>query len=218
MKDILLKTIILINLIFNSSLFAINEQDFKEIVDSFKLKDTTNIELFQDFKVYGSRTIKIKLEKQEDSQEKQDIQHIIFVNGKNVGGENSWSGVFKLDQKLFAVSCISKEKKIFLASVVRSSFARKKKIHFGALVSRLDKSSPSSGSRSLNRGPLKGLSSYIKLDSNEQKKFYPYYNEKKMLERLYETETCNKEETEKANIKVLVDGEWIDQEKSWKGK
>ncbi|QKF66709.1 tetratricopeptide repeat protein [Arcobacter venerupis] len=50
-------------------------------------------------------------------------------------------------------------------------------------------------------------------DSNQFS--YPYFNEEKILNRLYETGTCDKELTQKANIEVLVGDKWIAQEQSW---
>ena len=51
-----------------------------------------------------------------------------------------------------------------------------------------------------------------------QKHFNPYYNEEKILERLYETGTCDRKATKEANIEVLVNGKWIPQEQSWNTK
>ncbi|WP_198306336.1 hypothetical protein [Arcobacter vandammei] len=50
---------------------------------------------------------------------------------------------------------------------------------------------------------------------SENESSYPYYNEEKILARLYETNICDKELTEKANIEVFVNGKWYPQEESW---
>ncbi|MDD3597509.1 hypothetical protein [Sulfuricurvum sp.] len=60
-----------------------------------------------------------------------------------------------------------------------------------------------------------GYNNTIFIDDENNIAPYPYYNEEKILERLYETGTCDKEATEKASIEVLVDGKWIPQEESW---
>jgi tetratricopeptide (TPR) repeat protein len=52
-------------------------------------------------------------------------------------------------------------------------------------------------------------------DSEYSQNFYPYYNEQRIIARLYETGTCDKELTQKANIEVLIEDKWIPQEQSW---
>ena len=56
---------------------------------------------------------------------------------------------------------------------------------------------------------------YTSIPTYNPKEFYSYFNEEKILERLYETGTCDKQATEEANIHVLVGDKWVYQEQSW---
>ncbi|WP_198305566.1 hypothetical protein [Arcobacter vandammei] len=244
MKKQILKTITFLGLLFSSNLFAITPptQEYKEIVDSFKLIDTSEKELSQTFRVNGEK-IKLELEKQDkyeecykyqaeydeyercydninkEDSEWQDVQHIIRIEERSLEEQKVWRGIYKYDQKLFAITCISNENNIFLTSVVRSSFKRGKKIHFGELVSQIyydnDLNQKRNQSFTTDFFYGYGLSSYTSISTYNPKEFYPYFNEKRILARLYETNTCNKELTEKANIEILVNGKWLPQEQSW---
>lgn len=130
MKKQILKTITFLGLLFSSNLFAITPptQEYKEIVDSFKLIDTSEKELSQTFRVNGEE-IKVELQKQEDEQF-QWVQHIITKYKPyetTLGEPNEWVVVNKYDQKLLSVVCISPDKKTVLVSIARSSDYYKKK-------------------------------------------------------------------------------------------
>jgi hypothetical protein len=221
MKKQILKTITIFGLIFSSNLLAITPptpQEFQEIVDSFKLVDTSKKELSKTFRINGD-IVKGELQKQDD-EPFQDIQQIITLNDKNLGEPNYWTGVDKYDQKLLSVACISSDKKIVLASFVRTSFdakkSKKKLITYGGFVGEVDKNI-CCGNFGLNAGLFKGNSSsaHTQIPTYNPNEFYPYFNEQRILARLYETGTCDKELTQKGNIEVLIGDKWIPQEQSW---
>jgi hypothetical protein len=222
MKKIL-KILTILGLVYISNLLA-NEptpEEYKEIVDSFKLKDTSEKELSKTYKINGE-TVKVELQK-EENEAFQEVQHLITLGSKDLGEPQNWTGIDKYDQKLLAVACITADKKIVLASIVRSSFNGKKtkktSVRYAGYVAGIDKDTccgnyGDNGDDGLfdekhSAGWETSIPTY---NPNE---FYPYFNEQRILARLYETGTCDKEATKKAYIQVLVNGEWIPQEESW---
>lgn len=217
MKKQILKTITIIGLIFSSNLLATTPptpEEYKEIVDSFKLKDTSEKKLSQTFRANGKK-IKLELEKQDgDSERWQDVQHIITVEDKELGEQKIWTGIFRYDQKLFSVACVYKKNESVLVTVIRSSSKKDKEIYFGSLISYIDNNAYG-GSVHLSEIEILKTAAYSQIPTYNPKEFYPYYNEQRILNRLYETNTCDKELTEKANIEVLVGDKWVPQEQSW---
>lgn len=144
MKKQILKIITIIGLIFSQNLFASTPptpEEYQEIVDSFKLKDTSEKELSQTFRVNGEE-IKFTIDKLDDKQALKNGQwqrHLIKFNNIKLQEFNGGNLVYIYDQKLFAVACIAKDKKTVLASIVESSVQDYKEIHYGGLVSSIDK-------------------------------------------------------------------------------
>ena len=227
MKTQILKTITIFWLLYSSNILADTlaptPEEYKEIVDSFKLVDTSKKELFQTFRVNGEK-IKLEIQKKDYNRQQQLIEHIIAIEDEELGEQKVWIGTYRLDQKPLFVLCVTPDKKIVLASVVRSSNYNKQKkqklVQFSGLASVVDNDSDI-GNYSLDyyeifEKPIAGFVSITKpYNPND---FYPYFNEQRILARLYETETCNKEATQKANIEVLVGDKWIPQEQSWNTK
>ena len=225
MKKKIIKTVVFLGLFVRLNLLA-NEptpptpQEFQEIVDSFKLIDTSKKELAKTYKINGVEA-KAELQKERDGSF-QNIQHIITLGDRNLGEPNYWTGIDKYDQKLLFVSCIAPNKKIVLASLVRSSTYYKKTkqtmVRYAGFVAGVDKDTSGGnygdvGDAKLFKGELS--SEQTSIPTYNPKEFYPYFNEQRILNRLYETNTCDKELTEKANIEVLVGDKWIPQEQSW---
>lgn len=221
----ILKTIVTVGLLCSSNLLADavvpTPQEYQEIVDSFKLIDTSKRELSQIYKINGEK-VKAELQKKEDEQF-QWVQHIITKYKPyetTLGEPNEWVVVNKYDQKLLSVACIAPDKKTVLASIARSSdyYKRKKQkfVIYSGYVAGVDKDS-CCGNYWIDGGLLKGENptAQTQIPTYNPKEFYPYFNEQRILNRLYETNTCDKELTEKANIEVLVGDKWIPQEQSW---
>jgi hypothetical protein len=222
MKKQILKIITIIGLIFSQNLFASTPptpEEYQEIVDSFKLKDTSEKELSQTFRVNGEE-IKFTIDKLDDKQALKNGQwqrHLIKFNNIKLQEFNGGNLVYIYDQKLFAVACIAKDKKTVLASIVRSSVQDYKEIHYGGLVSSIDKNIKDD-SYVLDEDEIfkTPISRFVSINNPyNPKEFYPYFNEQRILARLYETGTCDKKATEQANIQVLVGDKWIPQEESW---
>lgn len=223
MKKQILKTITIFGLIFSSNLLAITPptpEEYKEIADSFKLIDTSKKELSKTYMI-NMEIVKGKLEKQDDGLE-QSVQHIILLGKNNLGEPGGGLLISKYDQKLLAVACIAPDKKMILTSIVRTSFDNKKQkkrlVEYSGLIAEIDKNTCCGNYALEGRGGLfEGeVSSFdTSIPTYNPKEFYPYYNEQRILNRLYETNTCDKELTEKANIEVLVGDKWIPQEQSW---
>jgi hypothetical protein len=226
MKKQILKTITIFGTIFSSNLLAITPptpQEFQEIVDSFKLVDTSKKDLSKIYKIDGD-IVKEKFEKQDDTENSQYVQQTITLNDKNLCEPNSWDDIDIYDQKLLSVACISPTKKKVIAFIVRSSLndkkAQKKFVSYTGYEAVFDKDVPCGGYY-----PIEGdaglfdekhsAGAETSIPTYNPKEFYPYYNEEKILNRLYETGTCDKELTQKANIEVLVEDKWIPQEQSW---
>ncbi|QKF78276.1 hypothetical protein [Arcobacter defluvii] len=223
MKKQIVKTITFLGIFFSSNLFAITPptpEEYKEIVDSFKLIDTSEKELSHTFRVNGEE-IKFTIDKLDDKQALKNGQwqrHLIKFNNIKLQKFNGGNLVYIYDQKLFAVACIAKDKKTVLASIVRSSVKDYKEIHYGGLVSLIDKNIKDDSyvldEDEIFKTPISRFIS-IKTPYNPNE-FYPYFNEQRILERLYETGTCDKKATNEANIEVLLGNKWIPQEQSWK--
>jgi hypothetical protein len=235
MKNQILKIIIILTLSFNIN--NANEipndfkKDYNEIVNSFKLIDTRDKELSKTFKINGGEKITAVLEKLEENSDfdwqepdKDYIQHIFYVYKpvmRNLGEPNYWVDIGKYDQKLFSVACIASDDTEVFASIVRSSYylnnhRKHKLIKYAGFVAQNVFKMPLAG-YDINGGLFEGerSSGYTAIPIYNPKEFYPYYNEEKILERLYETGTCDREATKNANIEVLVGDKWIPQEQSW---
>ncbi|QKF78275.1 tetratricopeptide repeat protein [Arcobacter defluvii] len=222
MKKQIVKTITFLGIFFSSNLFAITPptpEEYKEIVDSFKLIDTSKKELSRTYKINGE-TIKAELEKQDDTKTTQFIQHIITLGSRILGKPNDWVLTNKDDQKPLFVSCISSDKKIVLSSLVRSSTyyqkTKEKFVRYSGFVAKIDKNT-CCGNYWIDSGLLNGENPTAKtsIPTYKPNEFYPYFNEQRILERLYETGTCDKKATNEANIEVLLGNKWIPQEQSW---
>ncbi|MFA7030615.1 MAG: SH3 domain-containing protein [Candidatus Cloacimonadaceae bacterium] len=221
MKQIL-KILTILGLVYIPNLLA-NEptpEEYKEIVDSFKLKDTSEKELSRTYKINGE-IIKAELQK-EENEPFQFTQHIITFGDRDLGEPNYWTGINKYDQKPLFVSCIAPDKKIVFASLVRSSYYYKQKkqklVNYAGFVAGVDKDTCCGnygdvGDAKLFEGEVS--SAYTSIPTYKPNEFYPYFNEQRILARLYETGTCDKEATKNANILVLVGDKWISQEESW---
>lgn len=218
MKKQILKTLTLLGLICSTNLLAVTLEEYKEIVDSYKIVDTSDKELSQTFRVNGKKII-ISIYKKNDgfkNNEWQEEEHLVTINNNTLPLLNSGNNITIYEQTLFAINCISKDEKIILSTVVKSSFndKMKKKIHYGGLISKLDENYHR-GYSNLDEIEILKTGAYTQIPTYNPKEFYPYYNEEKILNRLYETGTCDKELTQKANIEVLVGDKWIAQEQSW---
>ncbi|BAK74073.1 hypothetical protein [Arcobacter sp. L] len=221
MKKQIVKTITFLGIFFSSNLFAITPptpEEYKEIVDSFKLIDTSEKELSRTYKINGE-IIKAELQK-EENEPFQEVQHIITIGDKDLGEPNEWVIINKYDKTLFSVACIAPDKKIVLASLVRSSFNYKKNkkfVDYAGYVAKVDKNT-CCGNYWIDSGLLNGENPTAKtsISTYNPNEFYPYFNEQRILERLYETGTCDKKATNEANIEVLLGNKWIPQEQSWK--
>lgn len=229
MKKQILKIISIVGLIFIQNLLAgtlaSTQKEYQEIVDSFKLIDTSKKELSRTYKINGEK-IKLELEKQDDTENFQFVQQIIILNDKNLGEPNYWHTIDKYDQKLLFVSCIAPDKKTVLASLVRSSTyykkTKEKYVRYAGFVSAVNEMNKNSWQGNYGIEGEGGLfdkkhsaGAETSIPTYNPKEFYPYFNEQRILARLYETGTCDKEATEKANIEVLVGDKWIPQEQSW---
>lgn len=225
MKKQILKTIVTVGLLYSSNILADTplaptEQEFQEIVDSFKLIDTTYNVLSKTYKIDGD-IVKGELEKQDDTKDSQYAQHIIILNNKKLYEPNYWHSIYIYDQKLLSVACMAPNKEKVVASVSRSSYYYKQKkqklVNYAVFVASFTKDT------TLGNYEISGLfdekhsagweTSIPTYNPNE---FFPYFNEPRILARLYETGICDKEATQKANIEVLVGDKWIQQEESWK--
>lgn len=222
MKKQILKTITIVGLLYSSNLLAITpptQQEYKEIVDSFKLVDTSTKELSRTYKIEGD-IVEGKLEKQDDTKDSQYAQHIIILNNKKLYEPNSWHSIYNYDQKLLSVACMTPNKEKVVASVSRSSYYYKQKkqklVNYAVFVASFTKDT------TLGNYEISGLfdekhsagweTSIPTYNPNE---FFPYFNEPRILARLYETGICDKKATEEVKIEVLVGDKWITQEQSW---
>ncbi|MDY0122362.1 MAG: SH3 domain-containing protein [Sulfurimonas sp.] len=122
-------------------------------------------------------------------------------------------------QQLNIVSCINEKNDIILAVVLNymdSSRTYPQYIRYKAQIYIIHNDSYKAIAEKDNVLSLENYWNNIIVDSPDSNKNpYPYYNEAKILKRLYETGTCDKEATEEANIQVLVGDKWIPQEESW---
>jgi len=225
MKKQIVKTITFLGIFFSSNLFAITPptpEEYKEIVDSFKLIDTSEKELSRTYKINGE-IIKAELQK-EENEPFQEVQHIITIGDKDLGEPKNWTGIDKYDQKLLFVACISLNKKIVLASLVRSSFNAKKTkqtaVRYAGYVTEIEENTCCGNYGDIGDDCLfdeeHSAGWETSIPTYNPNEFYPYFNEQRILERLYETGTCDKKATNEANIEVLLGNKWIPQEQSWK--
>ena len=132
-KKSIVKILVILGFICNSSLLAMTASEYKEVADSFKLVDTSDKELFQIFKINGEE-IKLDIEKNNIELVHTEIQHIITGLAEPKYGTD----IYKYDQKVFAVACIAKDKKTVLSSIHRSSVKRTNKVSYSGLVSAFD--------------------------------------------------------------------------------
>ncbi len=228
MNKKLFKTITLIKLIIGSNLMSDTQifKDYQAIVNSFKFKDTSNKELSQIYKINGSGEIEVEFGKERSN-------HLYYVRPiirqykpykTSLDEPKYWLSISKYDNKMLGVACIKSDNTIIIAATTRySTFRNKeKKIGYTGFVANIKQN---------NNGSLNGTSefsnrylidspigndnidrpAFTSIPTYNPKQFYPYYNEEKILARLYETGTCDKEATEKANIQVLINGKWIPQ-------
>jgi hypothetical protein len=125
-------------------------------------------------------------------------------------------------QQLNIVSCINKKEEAVLSVVLNytdSSRIYPQYIRYKAKIYIIHGDSYKAIAEKDNVLSLENYWDNIIIDSpDSNKKPYPYYNEQRILARLYETGTCDKEATEEANIQVLVGDKWIPQEESWNKK
>jgi tetratricopeptide (TPR) repeat protein len=223
MKKQILKTIVTVGLLCSSNLLADTlaptPQEYQEIVDSFKLMDTTYKDLSKTYKIDGD-IVEGKLERQDDTKDSQYAQHIIILNNKKLYEPNSWHGIYIYDQKLLSVACIASNKEKVVTSVARSSYYYKQKkqklINYAVFVASFTKDT------TLGNYEISGLFNEkhsagweTSIPTYNPKEFFLYFNEPRILARLYETGICDKELTQKANIEVLIEDKWIPQEQSW---
>lgn len=221
MKKQILIILTILGLLFSTNLLAVTPEEYKKIANSFKLKNTSEKELPpKSFKING-QIIKVEIHKENEDfgDEEQYVQHMITIGKYFSGTQGVLAGLYRYDQKSMGIACVSKNETVYLASIVKSSVKRIKKVHYHSLISFVykdelgeDRAEPfydGEDGEYVLRGGFTSIPIY------KPKQFYPYYNEEKILARLYETCTCDKEATEKANIAVLVNGKWIPQEQSW---
>lgn len=233
MKKQILKTIVTVGLLYSSKLLADTiaptPQEYKEIVDSFKLIDTSKKELSQTFKINESK-IKVGLKKEiENNNYLMPIIWQLNPNKTFLEEPNYLLSIDKYDNKTLCAICLSKDEAIVIAFITRYSFFNKiqKNVGYAGFTAKI-KINPNEeihstrefSSRFLIDGGLKNdnQQAYTSIPTYNPKEFYPYFNEQRILARLYETGTCDKEATQKANIEVLVGDKWIPQEQSWNVK
>lgn len=246
MKKQLINTFILLGLIYSQNLLAMTPQEYQELVNSYKLiKDSNdNTYTILNSTPLTYKEYKNFLNSNNIESNSMDTGFIKFykINGENVrlriytnfdtgeiyqnmyypkGSSGSDEELFDIDiydQKLYSVSCVSKNNEIVISSILQSS-TEDKKILFREAVSTTAKfySSPYYEyiANFFDLDLVKNNNS-ISIDKPyEENKTFPYFNEEKILTKLYEIGQCDKELTKKANIEVLTINGWIPQENSW---
>ncbi|WP_052502542.1 hypothetical protein [Halarcobacter anaerophilus] len=214
--------ICLLLLIGSSILHAVTPEEFEKIASQYKMIDNSK----EDIPTISFRTrdgnFSIAIEKQIFDARLTVTPPIIKFNDKTIFHEDdSTSGISDYDIQHFAIICYNKNDQIFATSVVKSSYLIKKQrsILYENLVYHINDKTPGYGqAHFINHELFTKLfnSSTQRTDiPYDPKNFNPYYNEEKILERLYETGTCNREATKEANIQVLVNGKWLPQEETW---
>lgn len=228
------KSITILLIVVIQSLYGYNEE-IESIIDaSFVDTHLKEISVYQQKSNIG--TLKIIFQKgdvityEEDSLgrvefSKQNLKGSLEVNKKVITNTETHSDFFDetstiYGQQLNIVSCINKKKETILSAVLNytdSSRIYPQYIRYKAKIYIIHDDSYKA---IMGKDNVLSLGNYwdnIIVDRpDSDKKPYPYYNEEKILARLYETGTCNQEMTKQANIQVLFGDKWIPQEESWK--
>ena len=246
MKKKILKIVIALGLFYTSNVLAMTEEEYQEIVSSYKLIDSNiiskyttlnsnniityeqynnllkpNSSVFDRFSGMFIKIFKINGEITRLGISPAIDRDVILTNiGFPIGYSLISDEPFNIDiydQRLYAVACLSKNKEIVISSIIRSS-SKDKNILFRELdlikakYYELYGYVPNFFDLELVKDNLS-----LRIDkSYEENRDFPYFNEEKILNKLYKDGHCDKEDTKEANIEVfLADGKWVPQEESW---
>jgi hypothetical protein len=227
------KTTIILLIVLIQSLYSYNEEIDRIIYASFIDTHLQKISSYQQKSNNG--TLKIIFKKgdvityEEDrfgrvEFSKQNIKGSLQTTKKMIRNGTIHSDFFDetftiYGQHLNIVSCINKKKEAVLSVVLNytdSSRIYPQYIRYKAKIYIIHDDSYKAIAEKDNVLSLENYWDNIIVDSpDSDKKPYPYFNEPRILERLYETGTCDKKATNEANIEVLLGNKWIPQEQSW---
>jgi len=227
--------ICLLLLISSSILLAITPEEFQKIASQYKMVDNSKEEIPKLYFKTKDGNVTMYFNKTQD-EDGYFVSPIVKFNNITIYQQDKYgAGIFNNDISNFATLCYSKNNDMYLVSQISSLAILKKGGRIGGIngILTLDKKQKIVFYKNymfkINyKNPIwdnyeSGFDSSKIFDSPIQrtyipynpKEFFPFYNEEKILERLYETGTCHKEATKNANIEVLVDDKWIPQEESW---
>lgn len=247
MKKQILKLAVILGLFYTSNVLAMTQEEYQELVNSYKLINTDDIDKYTTL----NSTYITTYEEYKDLLKSNNIEDNPIIAGRfikyfKINGENINIGIspaiyrdviltdisfpkgnflrndvpFNVDiydQKLYSVACISKKKEIIIASILQSS-TEDKKILFRELIGVSAEYYNDDIGYVGNSFDLDLVKNNLSLSIDkpyEENKTFAYFNEEKILAKLYEAKRCDKEETKKANIEVLTINGWIPQENSW---
>lgn len=247
MKEKILKIVVILGLFYTSNVLAMTEEEYQEIVSSYKLINSNNIDKYTTLNSTYIRTYEeyknlLKSNKLNDSTTSSGIIKFFKINGEIIrlritpsietneiitnirypkGSSTSiddYENIDIYDQRLYAVACFSKNKEIVISSIIRSS-SKDKKVIFKELIGVYAGYHEGQGYYVSNFFDLELVKDNLSLKidkSYEENRDFPYFNEEKILNKLYKDGHCDKEDTKEANIEVfLADGKWVPQEESW---
>jgi hypothetical protein len=208
-------------LLFMSSsiLLAVSPEEFQNIASQYKMIDNSK----EDIPPISFRTRDGKVTMYFNKTHDEDgyfISPIVKFDDKIIYQQDGYeSGISNYDIHSFGVICYNKDNQLLSTLSISYSniYIKQKSINYENHVTKIDYENPKWDNylNGINSSSIFNNDIFGTYIPYNQKHFNPYYNEEKILERLYETGTCDKEATKNANIEVLVGDKWIPQEKSW---
>ncbi|TLT06520.1 hypothetical protein FE243_08000 [Aliarcobacter thereius] len=245
MKEKILKIVFVLGLFYCSNVLAMTQEEYQELVSSYKLVEKGNdkkyIVLNSIPLTWKEYDILLKSNNLNDSATSSGFIKIFKINEEiTMLGIIPFSKLNKIlvrisypkgsslisdepfnidiyDQKLYSVACLSKNKEIVISSILISS-SKDKKILFRELdLIKAEYYELYGYVANFFDLALVKDNLFLNIDKPyEENRDFPYFNEEKILNKLYEDNHCDKEETKKANIKIfLANGKWVTQEESW---
>ncbi|MCP4970717.1 MAG: hypothetical protein GY932_09015, partial [Arcobacter sp.] len=204
--------ICLLFLITSSILYAVTPEEFRKIANKYKMIDNSKEDRTPiNFKTRDGN-IDVSIEKQVIDDGEISFNTRINFNNINVYSDDKFGWVIeKYDVSNIGTLCYDKNNYLYAVVLIKSSglIEKQKVVFFYTYFYNIDYLNPAwSRDTQLDENKIFGQNYYTYIPYNP-KYFNPYYNEEKILERLYETGTCDKKATEEANVEVLIGNKWI---------
>lgn len=239
MKNKILKILVVLGLFYTSNILAMTQEKYQEIINSYKLVDSENIDNYTildstHITTYNEYKNLLKSNNFEDSMFFARFRKIFKINEENIklginpsinrniivtgisypkanslSSDNLFDSIIN-DQKLYTVICFSKNKELIVSSILESLTKDKQNISKELPLMTFNYFRENRYVENSFNFNLVEEKHTLEIDE-----IFFYFNEEKILAKLYKTKTCDKELTEKANIEVLINDKWLPQKNSW---